>query len=142
MDFVLTTLGIAVGGAALTILLGPRVRSWRRRLDGPDVFECVWRVVQGHVPGLASRWRHGQARIEEGRLVWRRLPWWWQQIRLVPVTVEPVVHRQRGMFAAVWLAPTAVIVPVILRGGERLEIAVLPDELDHAVAQLHQATEP
>jgi len=127
---------------ALTILLGPRLRSWRRRLDGPDVFDCGWRVVHGHVPGLAYRWRYGQARVEEGRLVWRRLPWWWQQVRPVLVTVEPVVHRQRGMFDAVWLAPTAVIVPVILRSGERLEMAVLPHDFDHAVAQLRQLTEP
>jgi hypothetical protein len=39
-------------------------------------------------------------------------------------------------------APTAVIVPVILRSSERLEMAVLPHDLDYAVAQLRQLTEP
>jgi hypothetical protein len=142
MNFVLNALAVAVLGVALTVLIGPRLRSWRRRLDGPDVFECGWRVVGGHVPGLASWWRHGQAHVEDGRLVWRRLPWWWQRVRLVPATVDPVVHRQRGMFNALWLVPTAVVVPVILRSGQRLEMAVLPRELDHAVAQLRQLTRP
>jgi hypothetical protein len=139
----LTILAVAVIGAALAIMLGPRVRSWRRRLDGPDGFDCGWRVVHGHVPGLASRWRHGQAHIDGGQLLWRRLPWWWQRVRLAPATVEPVVDRQRGMFDAVFvLAANAVIVLVALRSGERLEMAVLPRELDHALARLRQLTGP
>src|SRR6266496_5809268 len=85
----LTILAVAVITAALAIPLAPWVRSWRRRLDGPDVFECGWRVVHGHMPGLASRWRHRQAHIDDGQLLWRRLPWWWQQVRLAPATVEP-----------------------------------------------------
>jgi hypothetical protein len=139
----LTILAVVVMSVALTILLGPRVRSWRRRLDGPDGFDCGWRVVHGHVPGLASRWRHGQAHIDGGQLLWRRLPWWWQQVRLAPATVEPVVDRPRGMLdAIVRLTPNAVIVPVTLRSGERLEMAVLPRELDHALARLRQLTDP
>ncbi len=138
----LTILAVAVITAALAIPLAPWVRSWRRRLDGPDVFECGWRVVHGHMPGLASRWRHRQAHIDDGQLLWRRLPWWWQQVRLAPATVEPVVDRQRGMLDAVIVASDAVIVPVTLRSGERLEMAVLPQDLDHALAQLRQLTGP
>jgi hypothetical protein len=138
----LTILAVVVITAALAIPLAPRVGWWRRRLDGPDVFDCGWRVLHGHVPGLASRWRHRQAHIDGGQLLWRRLPWWWQKVRLAPATVEPVVHRQRGMFDAVVLAPDAVIVPVTLPSGERLEMAVLPRELDRALAQLRQPTGP
>jgi integrase len=92
MSFVLNTLVIVVLSVPLTILLGPRVRSWRHRLDGPDGFDCGWRVVHGHVPGLASRWRQGQAHVQDGRLVWRRLPWWWPQARAAAL-VRPAAPR-------------------------------------------------
>ena len=137
----LTILAVIVTAALATPLI-PRVRSWRRRLDGFDVFDCGWRVVHGHVPGLASRWRHGQVHIDSGQLLWRRLPWWWQQVRLAPATVEPVADRQRGRLDAMVMASDAVIVPVTLRGGEKLEMAVLPKDLDRALVQLRQVTGP
>jgi hypothetical protein len=61
-------------------------------------------------------------------------------VRLVPARVEPVVDRHRGPLEAIFVASDAVIVPVTLRTGERLEMAVLPADLDRALAQLRQLT--
>ena len=108
-------------GAVVAIPLAMWVRERRRCLDGPDTFECSWRVTYGRVPGLVSRWRHGQAHMDGERLLWRRLPWWWQQVRLVPARVEPVVDRHRGPLEAIFVASDAVIVrsPCALGSGWR-----------------------
>src|SRR5262245_40461596 len=112
---------------------------------------CASGVAASTVPirssDLRPRTRPGQqmapraGHMDGERLLWRRLlPWWWQQVRLGPARVEPVVDRHRGPLEAIFVASDAVIVPVALRTGERLEMAMLPADLDRALAQLRQLT--
>jgi hypothetical protein len=128
-EVVVELLQDVLAGALVGLLLGGAVARLRTRaVGGHGAVECGLRVLQGDAPGLTTRWRHGVASLSEGELVWRRWPVATTRARLRVATIGRTSNRTPRLPESLLLLPGAVVLPVVLDSGARLELAV--DELD------------
>lgn len=100
------------------------------RLQRSNRLECGLRVIDGDVPGLSRRWRHGRASLSPGRIVFERSLALGMRIRrpwTPPVTLATgSVHDGRSPTAKeIWsLDPSTEVLRVEAAGGAVVEWAV------------------
>jgi Protein of unknown function (DUF2550) len=97
----------------------------------PGAFKGAIRIVEGDVPGLGARWKHGYGRWVRDILVWTKAPFLFRnELVLADAlagegrTAKPGEVRRLGKQPA--------IVPLAVDGGARIEIAAPADGRERA----------
>lgn len=136
----LMTLVAALAGAAFVIvrrIVGSPGKTadsnpLQRRMD------AGLRVLTGDQPGLTTRWKHGRALLEPGRITLRPYRW---GVRLLPmpalvVPVAAVVTsdpEHSGIRSALTVMPGMRLVPLSTTSGAVVQLAVLPAGADEVL---------
>ena len=122
---VVAMVGAAIGGRHLYF-----------RLDRPGGFECSLRVTHGQVLGLGSTFRAGYAGPEIPVLLWRRIAWPGEAVR-IPVRCIRIDQARRPASGERLRVPaTFSVLPVELADGTTLELALPRRRVPRLVALL------
>jgi len=129
---VLTLVALA---AVSAITLG--LRHLYLKLSRPGGFECSLRVASGDVPGLTRRFRAGYAGRELDDFVWRRVAWPSVPVRFPASAVRLDEERAPSVRDRMISVPsTFAVVPVLLDGGVRIDLALARGKRKRIIAAL------
>jgi Protein of unknown function (DUF2550) len=125
----------------IVVLLGVVLSRRRWVSREPGAFKGAVRVVEGDVPGLASKWKRGYGRWVRDVLVWTKKP---LLFRNELVAVDGLAGEARaaepGEVKRVGNDP--VILPLAADGGARVEVATASDDRGRALGPLVASAPP
>jgi hypothetical protein len=122
--------GLALGGRHVFL-----------RVSRPRGFECSLRIVDGELAGLTRRFRAGYAGRELDAFVWRRIAWPSSPVRFPATAVRLDEERAPSTRDHLVSVPAHfAVVPVVLAGGVRLDLALSRRQRDRVVAALGGGT--
>lgn len=115
---------------AIVILLGVVLGRKRWVSHQPGAFKAAIRVVEGEVPGLSAKWKHGYGRWIRDILVWTKAPLLFRN-ELVEADALAGEARAAEPGEVRRLGKQPTVLPLAV-GGARIEIAVPADERERA----------
>ena len=98
----------------------------------PGAFKGAIRVVEGNVPGLRERWRHGDGRWVRDVLVWTKRPFLFRN-DLVAVDGLTGEGRAAQPGEVRRLGKQASVAALAVDGGARIELATSADKRELAL---------
>lgn len=104
-------------------------RRWVSRL--PGAFKGAIRVIEGDVPGLRARWKHGYGRWVRDILVWTKAPFLFRN-ELVPADALADEARPAKPGEVRRLGKHPAVVLLAVDGGARIEVAASADGRERA----------
>lgn len=106
------------------------------RLDRPGGFECSLRVTHGQVLGLGPVFRAGYAGPEMQILLWRRIAWPGEGVRIPVSCVRIDRERPPARGERLRIPATFSVLPIDLSDGTTLELAIPRRRVARLVALL------
>ena len=133
----LAVLGVDLYVIVVLLVVVLTRRRWVSRQ--PGAFKGAIRVTDGDVPGLSAKWKRGYGRWVRDILVWTKAPFLFRN-ELVPAdalagearAAQPGEIRRLGRHPAV--------VPLIVDGGARIEVAASADRQERLPGPLAERT--
>ena len=106
------------------------------RLDRPGGFECSLRVTHGQVLGLGPVFRAGYAGPEMQILLWRRIAWPGEGVRIPVLCIRIDQARRPAPGERLRIPATFSVMPIELADGTTLELALPRRRVARLVALL------
>ena len=98
----------------------------------PGAFKGAIRVVHGEVPGLKAKWRRGYGRWVGEVLVWTKAPFLFRNDLVVAKTLAGEARAAKpGEIKRLGKHPA--VVPAVVDGGARIEVAATEDQRERAL---------
>jgi hypothetical protein len=116
---------------AIVIVLGVVLSRRRWVSHRPAAFKAAIRVVEGEVPGLSARWKHGYGRWVRDILVWTKAPLLFRN-ELVEADALAGEARAAEPGEVRRLGKQPTVLALVVDGGARIEMAVPAGERDRA----------
>ncbi len=122
---VIGLVGSAIGGRHLYL-----------RLDRPGGFECSLRVTHGDMVGLGPTFRAGYAGPEVHELLWRRIAWPGEGVRIPFRCVRIDRERRLTPRERLRIPASFSVLPIEFADGTILELAIARRRIARLVALL------
>ena len=122
--------------------IGARIGRWRNRRStsrerGQSLVQSALRVAKGSYPGLTARWVTGMAHLEPGRIDFAPAGLRSRRVTLSITGSLTVADHGVGRHGVARVNPRARIVLLDV-GNAVLEWAIMPEDLDWTLRQLHR----